>query len=235
MKVIVPLAGPDFELGNGQVKAELLVRGRPLLKHALKSRRWWIKGRTTGDDLVFVLRDSEPSRRFAKGSLKEWFPSARCVYLEQATSGAALTVLAGLALEANSIEPLCVDLADIFYDTFDEPEGAFVNSRVGGVGLAFRSEEPTYSYFKTDEAGQVVAVAEKKVISANASVGTYFFASPEAYLRGLANNLARRGEVMYHGAFFVSLVMQGLLEAGLQVLLHPVHDVFDIKRTPDKI
>ena len=230
MKVVVPLAGPDFELGDGRVKAELEIGGQPLLKHALESRRWWTLGRTTDSDLIFILRDTERSRRFAQDVLRAWFPSAIHVYLQQPTRGAAFTVLAGLAQVAHVTEPICVDLADILYDVLEDPGKVFADSRIGGAGLVFRSSEPCYSYFKTDEAGRVIAVAEKKVISVNASAGTYFFANPEVYLRGVANNLDRRDDVMYRDAFFVSAVMQGLLEAGKEVVLQSVHNIFDIKQ-----
>lgn len=229
MKIIVPLAGPDFERPDGGVKAELLVDGEALLPKVFTKRAWWRRRHAQNGDVVFVLRNTDRSRAFAASRLADWFPGCKTVFLSSETRGAAMTAIAGLALVADSREPVCIDLVDIDYDTEFDAGAAFSDGDVGAVALVFPSTNPVYSYLRTDDRGEVVEAAEKKVISQNASAGTYFFASPADYLAALADNLRHRDEVMHKGLFFVCPVFNGVLSAGKRVVLERVSGVQDIK------
>jgi hypothetical protein len=229
MKVIVPLAGPDFEREDGQVKAGIQVDGAPLLRRALESRPWWMQKHINTDDIVFVLKDSAVSRAFHGEQLSVWYPAARAVFLSDYSNGAAMSALAGLALVGHARETICIDLADIIYEGVVAPDAAFSDCSVGALGLVFPSSNPLYSYFRTEQSGRVVEVAEKRVISNNASAGTYFFSGPEMYLRGLAANLRNFDRVAHQGCLFVCPVMQGLIECGVNVALSNVTAVRDIK------
>lgn len=62
-------------------------------------------------------------------------------------------------------------------DVFFEPKFSIKNitDSVDGTIVVFKSDNPSYSYSKTNEEGFVVETAEKKVISNLSSVGLYFF------------------------------------------------------------
>ncbi|BBU60333.1 hypothetical protein MSC49_02680 [Methylosinus sp. C49] len=229
MQVIVPLAGPDFEQSDGRVKSEFEVHGTPLLRLAIESRAWWRSGQVTDSDLIFVLRDSFVSRRFASDKLAQWYPNARQVFLSDYTRGAALTVLAGVALVGHAEEILCFDLADILFEERTSALSPFTDMSVGAVGLTFPSNHPAYSYLRRDAAGNVVEAAEKRVISEEASAGVYLFRSPVIYLRALAYVLDHRAEHVHRDLFFVCPVLNGVLAQGLKVNGLTVCDITDIK------
>ena len=226
----MPLAGPDFERSDGSVKAEMLIDGQPLLRRCLEGRVWWRPGRAQSDDLVFVLRDTARSRRFAGESLALWYPAAQVVTLSATAGGAALSALAGVALAGHAAVPLCVDLADIEYRSTFDPSRCFAErSNIGAVALVFASTNPAYSYLRTDADGNVVEAAEKRVISPHASAGTYFFDSAATYLEALAHNLRHREDVMHKGLFFVCPLYNGVMAGGRRVILEQVQDVRDVK------
>ena len=229
MKVVVPLAGPDFERPDGSVKAEQLVDGEPLLRAALEKRPWWRNGLVRDEDLVFVLLDTPRGRAFAAGSLAAWYPRARQVMISQTTGGAALSALAGVALIDDVEAPLCVDLVDILYRSRLDPPATFAACNADAIALVFPSSNPIYSYLRADESGCVVEAAEKRVISTQASAGTYIFANPSIYLDALAHNLRHRSEVTHKGLFFVCPLYNGVLATGGRVILELVNDVQDIK------
>lgn len=230
MHIVVPLAGPDFERADGRVKAEAEVDGAPLLRQTLDTRAWLRSDRASQCNLTFILRDSPVSRRFGEGSLNAWYPKARRVFLSGETQGAALSALAGVALTRSTSEPLCIDLADIQYVSTFEPRRLFADRPdVGAAALTFSSNKPAYSYLRTDETGDVVEAAEKRVISQNASAGTYFFASSTVYLSALAHNLANVDRVAHNGLFYVCPLFNGVLASGLRVVLERAENVRDIK------
>lgn len=230
MRVVVPLAGPDFVGPDGRVKSEELVEGQPLLVRTLQSRPWWSAGRVTSNDMIFVLRLNESTLRFANERLQTWFPGSQIVWLSRYTGGAALSAAAGIALAGHERVPLCVDLADILFDARVDPLQVFVESEaIGGMALTFRSESPTYSYLDLDDQGYVTNAAEKRVISANASAGVYFFRSPAVYFQALAQNLASANAVTHNGLYYVCPVLGGVIANGLKVVIRDVESVVDIK------
>ena len=229
MRIVVPLAGPDFERAAGGVKATLEIEGRPLLRRALEGRPWWTSGQVGPADMIFVLRDTLASQGFAHGMLQDWYPGASVVSIGRYTRGAALSALAGIALMDRTDEPLCVDLADIEYAATLDPVARFAETQAGGIILTFPSDNPAYSYLATDAAGRVTGAAEKRVISNDASAGTYLFRDVACYLGALAHSLTHAEAVMHRDLFFVCPLVNGLVAQGLDVLLEPVGDVIDIK------
>lgn len=227
MKIIVPLAGPDFEIGNGRTKSEVQFCGRPLLRSAIESRPWWKDSSISSKDLIFILQDRITSRFFAENVLKEWYPFSKVVLLGTFAKGAALSALAGLSLISDANEMICVDLADILYTL--KGSNIYMDSKDGGIVLVFKSDNPIYSYLKTDAEGRVLEAAEKRVISDKASAGTYFFKSPSVMLRALADNLDHEHEVLHRGLFYVCPMMNGVVSQGLTVRTVNVTDVTEIK------
>jgi hypothetical protein len=229
MKIVIPLAGPDFESPNGGVKSEAVVNGTPLLRAALEQRFWWRNGDVSCKDLIFILRDTDRSGAFAATSLARWYPNSRVVKVSGDTRGAAFSALAGVALVSDPEEVLCIDLVDILYECEVDPVAEMRRNEADAMAVVFQSTNPSYSYLRTDISGRVVHVAEKQVISTNASVGTYFFASAAVFLEGLARNLRRGIKDAYRGVFFVAPVLEGVIHNGGKVLIKNASDIADIK------
>lgn len=230
MKIIVPLAGPDFELADGRVKAEIDLDGQPLLRRALESRPWWTNGEASDADLVFVLKCSARTQAFADGLLREWYPRARVVMISDHACGAALSAQAGLALVAHVEEPAIVDLADILYDCDLSIVETFASgASIDAVALVFPSDRPEYSYLSVDEKGEFIEAAEKRVISNSASAGTYIYRSPAWMLRAIAHSLDNRDAVRFRNLFYVCPLYNGIRASGGRVTLVNVTGVRDIK------
>lgn len=232
MQIIVPLAGPDFVRPDGSVKATQIVEGQPLLRAALESRPWAPRGpgREQGAAYSFVMIDAPETRRFAAETLAAWYPDAHVVFLSRPTRGAALSALAGLTAHAADGVPVIVDLADILYDSALDPAARLAaHDNAGGIALTFDSDNPAYSYLKTDTAGAFLEAAEKRVISRHASAGTYIFADASVLLRALAHALEHEATQTFNGLFYVCPLFNGVHAQGRQVLLEPVSHVRDIK------
>ena len=228
MRVIVPLAGLDFIRDGGSLKAEIDLGGEPLLRRVLTSRPW--AKAVSPEAYSFILLDAPETRAFARDTLVEWFPGASVTFLSRYTRGAALSALAGMASGAGWREPLIVDLADILYSTTLDPAARLAAApQCGGIALTFKSENPAYSYLRLDAFGTFVEAAEKRVISDNASAGTYVFRDLPTYLTALAHGLKNEEKQTFRDLFFVCPLFNGVKAQGQDVLLEPVTDVTDIK------
>lgn len=225
MTVIVPLAGPDFVLSNGGVKAAVDVDGEPLLRRVLMSRPWVV----TAKAYIFVLHEDLPSRRFADDHLSVWFPGCATVFVSRATAGAALSVAIGVAMADVADEPLIVDLADIIIDLDEDPVRRFEDPRVHGVAVTFESSRPEYSYIRLDPSGRFVEAAEKRVISNHASAGVYLFRNAATYYRALSIALANPHVHTYNNLFYVCPLFNGVAHAGGTVEICAGRKILDIK------
>ena len=227
MKVIVPLAGPDFELPGGGTKAEQLLGGQPLLRRALDGRPW--ANKLSPDDYIFVMRDSQASRGFSDRALQLWYPGSQTVYLSQASQGAALSAAAGAAM-AGTCGPIIIDLADIdFRCEMTVSEELEHNALIGAIALTFPSTNPGYSYIQEDADGNFVRAAEKVVISAHASAGVYIFRDTAIFYAALAYCMRHFEQHTHNGLYYVCPLFNGVAAAGWQVVRREVTNVFDIK------
>lgn len=228
MNVIVPLAGPDFERADGSVKAEMSIRGRPLLTATLEERPWW--GQVEQSDLVFVLREGLASRRFASTTLLSAYPDARVVWLSHGTGGAALSAAAGVALAARPDAPVIVDLCDILFEADTDIAGLFgQDPSLGALALTFDSRLPQYSYLRLGEDGRMLEAREKVVISEHASAGVYAFRDAGVFFAALAHSLRHRARLSHQGALFVCPMLNGVRDEGLDVRAWPAWDIVDVK------
>ena len=81
-------------------------------------------------------------------------------------------------------------------------------ARDDGFIDTFDADSPAYSYVALDDAGLVVDIAEKVVISRHATTGLYGFASMDAYLAAYANCRWPTGE-RYISTLYRSLIERG--------------------------
>ena len=229
MRVVVPLAGPDFILECGKLKAEIIYEGVPLLLRALSTRPW----ANSVKDYSFILIDKPETRAFATDTLSDWYPRSSVTFISRYTRGAALSALAGMTTSNCLDEPVIVDLADILYSSSCDPISLFKkNADCGGIALTFKSNNPAYSYLRLNTAGFFEKAAEKQVISDHASAGTYIFQNMATYLRALAHSLENHKYQTFRDLFFVCPLFNGVKDQGKHVFLEPVADVVDIKVEP---
>lgn len=228
MRIIVPLAGPDFIIDESVLKAEIEINGVPLLHRVLNSRPW--ASSLPSQHYSFILHDCSKTRNFAKKKLQKWYPGSTITFLSNYTRGAALSALAGMATGLELSEPIIIDLADILYISSLDPIDVFArNPTCNGIALVFKSDNCIYSYLRTDQFGSFVEAAEKRVISDNASAGTYIFRNFSTYLRALANELENEEGKSYQSLFYVCPLFNGVKAQGRDVILEEVNDVEDIK------
>lgn len=225
MYSIVPLAGPDFISDDGKIKALSSFDDGFLLEKVLKSRPW----HTQIKKYIFILIDGNETRSFASQYLKEWFPNSDITFLESNTKGAALTILAGLTQvhEFNSV--IAVDLGDILYETSMEPLSIFAKDQfIGAIVPTFKSSSSIYSYvkFKTERS---LMAREKKVISENASAGTYIFKNLETILYAAFHSASNFHDLNHNGLLYVCPMLNALADLRLLVHVENVQSVVDIK------
>jgi len=226
MNVIVPLAGPDFINEGGYIKGLLSIDGNPLVRSALDSRPWACSVRVYS----FILYDCQRARDFANNYLTQWYENSEVIYISRYTRGAALSALSGICTLDNFGQPLIVDLADIIYTSSTDIKKLLQKEvSVDGIALFFKSNKPQYSYLLSSPSGFLITAAEKRVISNQASSGTYIFRNSSVFLMAVAHALQNESTQAYNNLFYICPLFNGIIAQGRNVLLEPVFNVLDIK------
>jgi hypothetical protein len=228
MKIVAPLAGPDFLTEAFGLRPLHDVDGEQLFHRVMHSRPW--RHATSNEDLCVVVRQTERTPEF-RAWLAEEFPGSRVVELPGLTCGALQSTLAGVAaIVDDPNEPLCIDLADILFDA-PWPAIAAALQRGATVAPCFDSDDPDYSYLELAPDRTALRTAEKQVISRHASVGVYLF--PDAATFFTAAQYAHRAWAAgAPRALFVCPALNGLIEQGRSVLgleasgVRPIGKVF---------
>ena len=228
MNVIVPLAGPDFISDNHQIKSLIPFRDSFLLPYILKSRPWFDHVK----QYFFVLQDLPITRNFAFDYLKKQYPGCNIIFLSDYTSGAMFSVLSATGMLKTFNEPLIVDLADIYFETSIDIENVFKSdANCRGIAFAFHSSNPSYSYFRVNKNFKLLEAKEKQVISNYASTGTYIFRNMCSYLEAASFSLQNITETAYNDLFYVSPMLNGLINNQSTVAIQMAVNIEDVKFT----
>ena len=167
---------------------------------------------------TFIYRKEHLSQFYLGDMLRLLAPGCRVVSLENETAGALCSIL--LAVDQLDLEgEILIANGDQFITSSLDPfYSACRQPGIDGCILTFTATHPRWSFARTDETGRVIAVAEKRPISKQATVGLYYFrrardlveASERMILKGLTTS----------GQFFVCPVYNELILAGKNVRTH---------------
>ncbi|MCB9880776.1 MAG: hypothetical protein H6832_16625 [Planctomycetes bacterium] len=139
----------------------------------------------------------------------------RIVPVENPTDGAAATAL----LAREWIDPddeLWIANVDQLVRVAHEDIREAIGSRAGdharadGLLLCFHDDDPRWSYTGIDERGQVVEVAEKRVLSHFANCGIYYVRRAQDFWRATERMMAAHRTA--HGVFYIAPVFQELVD-----------------------
>lgn len=222
MKCVIPLAGPDLWHADHGFRPLVPVEDEPLLRRALAMRAWAQSLAPT--DYVFVVRRIENVESLICWLTTNW-PGCRIVHVSALTEGALFSALAGVAAYTGDNEPVVIDLADILFEEGPaDIDEVFQVGKTGMIVPTFSSDDPVYSYVRSEN-GQVVEAAEKRVISNAASAGVYIFRDRAMFLAAAAHSIRHRAELEWKGSLFLCPMVNGVLAAGFEVSAPDVRDV----------
>ena len=170
---------------------------------------------------VFVCQREHVEAYDLTDKFRVWAPGCAIVELDGITEGAACTVLA--ARSEIGAGPLMIANSDQYIDvTIDD----YLNAMDGGFDgliMTMKSDDPKWSFVGFSSPGVVNRVVEKEVISDEATVGIYNFASGSAFVAAadamIASNLRVNGE------FYVAPVYNTLIEGGARIAVYNVGEV----------
>jgi len=216
VNIVIPAAGQGkrfSEAGYQHPKPLIDVLGKPMIQHVIENFR--------GVGRPIVLFQKKHIAQYCADKIIQAFaPDAKIVEVDGLTEGAACTVL--LAQEwFNNKNELIVANSDQYVDIdlFEFIEEMRFRNADGGI-LTFKASEPKWSYAQYDETGRVTRVAEKVVISDQATVGIYYYKHGEDFVT-FARQMIEKN-VRVNSEFYVCPIFNEFIEAGKKIYLYEI-------------
>ncbi len=178
MNILIPMAGAGsrFEKAGYTFPKPLIdIFGKPMIQ-------WVIESLNVRGNFIFIIQKSHQKKFNLKSLLKAIQPDCKIIEIDGVTEGAACTTLLAKKY-INNNSPLLIANSDQFIEwNSSKSFYKFVNKKVDGAILTFESFHPKWSYAKVNKSNLVTKVAEKEVISSNATVGVYYWLKGKEYV-----------------------------------------------------
>ena len=147
--------------------------------------------------------------------------------------GAACTVL--LAQEhINNGDSLMIANSDQYVETdIDTYLSKMKTNGLDGLIMTMPASDPKWSFVRLDAQNNVTEVVEKKVISHEATVGIYNFASGRQFVEGAKKMIAKNLRV--NNEFYVAPVYNELIHEGAKIGIHNIGDHMHGIGTPEDL
>jgi NDP-sugar pyrophosphorylase family protein len=215
--IVVPMGGEGkrfAERGYSFPKPLVEIVGKPMIEivvHFLVP--------TESHKFIFISRQEHLDRFALNDVLNLIAPESKIVSMRSPTAGALCSVLLGMEYLQHDEELLVANadqVTDVSIDTF---LAAARRGNWDGYMMTFPATHPKWSYAKLED-DQVVAVAEKRPISRNATVGLYYFRSSRDFLTAAERMLLKKATV--GGEFYVAPLYNELILMGKRVGIFPI-------------
>lgn len=179
LTVLIPMAGAGSRFakaGYELPKPLIEFNGKPMIQHVIDNLNVDAK-------FVFVVQEEHYKKYNLGGYLNLMVPGCEIVQTNGVTEGAACTTLLAKNF-INNDRHLLIANSDQFveWDSCDFMYSMLCDDADGGI-LTFEANDPKWSYVRLGADGYACEVAEKKVISNEATVGIYYWKKGSEYVR----------------------------------------------------
>lgn len=218
LNIVIPMAG----LGSRFVRAGYMVPkplipvlGVPMIRLVIANI-----APASPHRFVFICQRAHIGQYGLREKLTVWAPGAAVIELDGLTEGAACTVLTARDHIDNN-NPLMIANSDQYIDAaIDSYVDSMAARGLDGLIMTMQADDPKWSFAALDAQGNVIRVAEKKVISTHATVGIYNFRRGADFVRGADQMIARHLRV--NNEFYVAPVYNQLIAEGTRIGIHDI-------------
>ena len=216
LNILIPMAGAGSRFKDaGYVfpKPLIEINNKPMIQLVLDSLN--LEG-----NYIFIVQKEHQEKFNINSVLKILKPNCKIIELDEITEGAACTTLLAKKF-INNKNPLIIANSDqyIIWDSVKSMYN-FNTKKIDGGILTFEAIHPKWSYAKTDKKNFVSEVAEKKVISNNATVGVYFWKKGNDYVK-YAEQMIQKN-IRVNNEFYVCPVFNEAIKDKKRIIIDPV-------------
>jgi HAD superfamily hydrolase (TIGR01509 family) len=209
--ILIPMAGNGsrfFNAGYKDPKPLINVEGKPMIQRVVENIK--IPGK-----YIFIVQSEHYEKYNLESKLSNLIPGCKIIQVNGVTDGAARTAL--LAKEyIDNQRPLVIANSDqlLDWDSSDFISQLLKDGSDGNMAL-FLANEEKWSYAKIKN-NRIIEVAEKVVISNNASTGIYGWAKGSDYVRYAEQMIDKN--IRVNNEFYICPVYNEAIEDSKNIL-----------------
>jgi dTDP-glucose pyrophosphorylase len=227
MNVLIPMAGAGSRFaaaGYTFPKPLIEVNGKPMIQVVVENLN-------VEAHFIFMVQKEHYEKYNLKQLLNLIAPDCDIIQIDGITDGAARTTL--LAKEfINTKEPLLIANSDQYVEwNSNECLYAFTADEIDGGIVTFEASHPKWSYAKIGDNGFVTEVAEKKVISTEATVGIYYWKHGSDYVKYAEDMIDKN--IRVNNEFYVCPVFNQAIEDNKKIKVKRVNKMWGIGTPED--
>lgn len=187
INILIPMAGGGTrfsDAGYELPKPLIEVDGNPMIQKVIENFNFKA-------NFIFVVQKEHIHKYKIDEVLKNICGNCSIIEIDGITEGAAITCLKAKKL-INQNKELIIANSDQFVD-IDVFEFLYFsrNKNLDGSIITFQDDNTQWSYAKLDETDKVCEVAEKIVISNNASAGIYYYKNGEDFVKNAESMISK--------------------------------------------
>jgi HAD superfamily hydrolase (TIGR01509 family) len=227
LNVLVPMAGAGSRFaqqGYTFPKPLIEVNGKPMIQVVVENLN-------IEAHYIFIVQQDHYEKYNLKFLLNLIAPGCDIVQVNGVTEGAACSTL--LAKEyIDNDAPLIMANSDQYVEwNSNECMYSFTADEIDGGILTFNATHPKWSYAKVGSNGFVSEVAEKKVISNDATVGIYYWKHGSDYVRYAEQMIEKN--IRVNNEFYVCPVFNEAIADGKKIKIKTIDSMWGIGTPED--
>jgi HAD superfamily hydrolase (TIGR01509 family) len=227
LNVLIPMAGAGSRFaqqGYTFPKPLIEVNGKPMIEVVVDNLN-------IEAHYIFLVQQEHYEKYNLKYLLNLIAPGCDIVQIDGLTEGAACTTLLARDL-INNNNPLVIANSDQYIEwNSNECMYAFSADQIDGGILTFEAHHPKWSYAKLDDNGFVSEVAEKQVISNNATCGVYYWKHGADYVRYAEQMISKN--IRVNNEFYVCPVFNEAIGDGKKFRIKQIDRMWGIGTPED--
>ena len=219
LNILIPMAG-----AGSRFKDAGYIFPKPLIEIDNKPMiQWVIESLNLEGNYIFIVQKEHQEKYNINSVLKILKPNCKIIELDKITEGAACTTLLAKKFIDNS-NPLVIANSDqyIVWNSIKSMYN-FNTKRIDGCILTFEAIHPKWSYAKVGKNNFVSEVAEKKVISKNATVGVYYWKKGSEYVK-YAESMIKKN-IRVNNEFYVCPVYNEAINDNKKIIIDQVSEM----------
>ena len=222
--IVVPMAGRGArftEEGYTDSKPFIDVNGKPMIQRVIENLN--IEFDSNYEFVIICLREDYEKYDFSIFDDIIGHTQYKVICLDDVTEGAAQTLLKAEKYIKNNTPMLSfntdqmIDYNTDMWKSFEKFDG--------GIPCFWGNSED-WSYAKCDESGYVEEVAEKKVISNDATAGYYYWSKGSDYVKYARQMIEENSRT--NNEFYVAPVYNWAIKDGKKIAIYMVDKIYEL-------